>query len=478
VIMRDHTRISQMNCSYVRSMRWRGRVVGLFLFVFFLSLVFFSHSFLTSSVSSTATASSSDSCWRYARPMHSIECGGRDRDGDGSRGICRSSRPLLNSSLSMNCACGRGLDAGYCVSSGSKVRCLPSFVIAGAMKSGTGALLRWLEKHPHLQSGKGADNTNEIHFFGRNYEAAECKWSAYAQHFPRMSYKRASQVYTFDKSPDYMRDPEKIKQMALLVPSAKIIVTLRNPSSRAYSGFQHNCRHTRFVKVKRAYNHTFTGRPVPVGSVLRVDSEYNNDGSKEQDYTNIPMQHAQPLEKGKCTAIDFHRYAFGVNTGENSVAATESSSIADITPNGYQDIAIGHYEEQLRNIYASFPSNQVLVLFQEHMIRDTQSVLRRTEEFLGLPPFDYQENSMFTTKNGDQGFSYVWKEFWRSSKSSSSGNSGSGAVPFYGPLLPTTRTMLDEYYRHRNTKLKALLTEHGALTEAFPFPSSWPVSDA
>lgn len=33
---------------------------------------------------------------------------------------------------------------------GQQIRCLPSFMIVGAMKSGTGALLRWLGMHPSL----------------------------------------------------------------------------------------------------------------------------------------------------------------------------------------------------------------------------------------------------------------------------------------------------------------------------------------
>ena len=48
------------------------------------------------------------------------------------------------------CSCGQGLDAGDCVMIGQQIKCLPSFMIVGAMKSGTGALLRWLGMHPSL----------------------------------------------------------------------------------------------------------------------------------------------------------------------------------------------------------------------------------------------------------------------------------------------------------------------------------------
>ena len=77
-----------------------------------------------------------------------------------------------------NQTCAAAVDAGVCISGvtmshtpglrgvdDSPLRCLPSFVIAGTMKSGTGVLMRWLNIHPHVQSGRGEDGSNEIHFF-------------------------------------------------------------------------------------------------------------------------------------------------------------------------------------------------------------------------------------------------------------------------------------------------------------------------
>ena len=46
-------------------------------------------------------------------------------------------------------------NAGVCVRESSTLgfRCLPSFLIIGTMKSGTGELMAWLNRHPNLQSG-------------------------------------------------------------------------------------------------------------------------------------------------------------------------------------------------------------------------------------------------------------------------------------------------------------------------------------
>lgn len=188
---------------------------------------------------------------------------------------------------SSSCAAvSRLIDAGVCISGTAVVsinslrgrtnsdeiadkgvlRCLPSLVIAGTMKSGTGVLMRWLNTHPQLQSGVGEDGGNEIHFFSDNPAATvsvksqsssgmalnmpvlqlahsrsisnsytgSCDWQQYARRFPNFGLQssssdsrssssttpsvaaapillsRARQVYTFDKSPDYIRSPDKV----------------------------------------------------------------------------------------------------------------------------------------------------------------------------------------------------------------------------------------------------------------------------
>ena len=185
---------------------------------------------------------------------------------------------------SSSCATvSRLIDAGVCISGTAAIsvnrlrgrtssdeitdkgvlRCLPSLVIAGTMKSGTGVLMRWLNTHPQLQSGVGEDGGNEIHFFSddpatfsvtsqtssgtvsnmpvsqltpsRSISSSytgSCDWQQYARRFPNFGLQsirsdsrssssssvaaapillsRARQVYTFDKSPDYIRSPEKV----------------------------------------------------------------------------------------------------------------------------------------------------------------------------------------------------------------------------------------------------------------------------
>ena len=85
------------------------------------------------------------------------------------------------------------------------------------MKSGTGELMRWLNLHPMLSSGKSPLGRNEVHFFDTNiYDKSHCKLIEYAKLFPvqyNLNYTNQKRVLvaseksvTFDKSPSYIRN--------------------------------------------------------------------------------------------------------------------------------------------------------------------------------------------------------------------------------------------------------------------------------
>lgn len=111
----------------------------------------------------------------------------------------------------------RNINAGDCVyfTTIRKLFCLPLFIIAGTMKSGTGELMKWLNVHPSLISGKAKDGKREIHFFTGNLsKSSNCLWMDYIKFFPVDHYKSkadsiinpGSKMVTFDKSPDYIRN--------------------------------------------------------------------------------------------------------------------------------------------------------------------------------------------------------------------------------------------------------------------------------
>lgn len=206
--------------------------------------------------------------------------------------------------------------SSFSSSSHQHYRCLPSFLIIGAMKSGTGELMKWLNLHPFLQVGNGFEyyerrqqllepqtyssssknslletkNLKEVHYFskflsshrhhnqlhqhpnssdhrsqpssashahlyeppsGPHLSSME-KWSMlseYLNYFPEFTHDEAESIYTFEKSPDYIRNSAILSLISEVLPSIKLILQLRNPAIRALSEFQHHCRKKRFIKL-------------------------------------------------------------------------------------------------------------------------------------------------------------------------------------------------------------------------------------
>jgi hypothetical protein len=103
---------------------------------------------------------------------------------------------------------------------------LPTFVIVGAMRSGTTALARHLGAHPDVFMAE----EKEIHFFDRHWARGQ-DW--YRGRFVRASGERM----VGEATPAYLYHPEVPARMAEVLPEARLIAILRNPVDRAYSHY-------------------------------------------------------------------------------------------------------------------------------------------------------------------------------------------------------------------------------------------------
>jgi hypothetical protein len=104
---------------------------------------------------------------------------------------------------------------------------LPNFFIAGAMRSGTTSLTRYLDAHPEVFIPR----VKEIHFFDLNHADKGIGW--YEEHFSTVAGERA----IGDATPSYMYLEDAVVRMARALPTARIIAILRNPVDRAYSHY-------------------------------------------------------------------------------------------------------------------------------------------------------------------------------------------------------------------------------------------------
>ena len=288
----------------------------------------------------------------------------------------------------------RGIDAGVCVYpvpvpyrqsfstsqtlrvkySKNNIRCLPSFIIAGAMESGTGALTSWLNAHPNLEVGQlkyseiferpyiskafGSARIPvlvrhgiELHYFSKNISKNHSNWLSYAKYFPVMTRKQAEATLTFEKSPTYMRSLSAMQRLHRLLPSVKLIVLLKNSVKRAISEINHHCSRSRYVKFTRDDIHkiSINGVHYKKGDVVfredRTHYKYMDKVIRPSYITTNDLDQAvdesfYEVLKHPCSPNDIDKYFFG-NTTKGDMK--ESSTLP-------QEITNGFYLEQLQNI--------------------------------------------------------------------------------------------------------------------------------
>lgn len=110
----------------------------------------------------------------------------------------------------------------------STLRTLPDFLVIGGMRCGSSSLHTWLGGHPDLE----LPDRKEIHYFDFRYERG-LGW--YRSHFPLTS----KGLSTFETTPSYMVHPLAAARAASLLPDARLIALVREPTQRAWSHYRH-----------------------------------------------------------------------------------------------------------------------------------------------------------------------------------------------------------------------------------------------
>jgi len=106
----------------------------------------------------------------------------------------------------------------------------PDFVIAGAPKAGTTALLGWLSLHPQLW----CHPRKELHCFDELHDLGAA-W--YRAQFP--PFEPAAGIRRGEATPTYLGHPQAPQRLAAQIPQGRVIVLLRDPIARAISWVQH-----------------------------------------------------------------------------------------------------------------------------------------------------------------------------------------------------------------------------------------------
>jgi hypothetical protein len=118
-------------------------------------------------------------------------------------------------------------------------RMTPSFLICGGQRCGTTSLYRALSAHPVVLKAvlhKG------VHYFDTSYRRG-MGW--YQGHFPlrrtadKLEQRHGVPAQAFESSPYYMYHPQAAARIAHDLPTAKLVVLVRDPVERAYSQHAH-----------------------------------------------------------------------------------------------------------------------------------------------------------------------------------------------------------------------------------------------
>jgi hypothetical protein len=202
-------------------------------------------------------------------------------------------------------------------------RPLPDFIIIGTQKSGTTSLHTYLGEHPKLLKSY----EKEVHFFDGGLDPAIDNYKKgqawYRAHFP---YKRlGSDSKVFEASPLYIFNPLVPGRMADLIPQAKIIAILRNPTERAISHYFH--------ETQRGYE------SLPIMEAFVAEEQRLKSAMESKDYKSYSFVH--------------HSY--------------KSRS---------------RYAEQLERYFKHFPRQQILILTSDEFFRDQNKVIRRVIDFV------------------------------------------------------------------------------------------------
>ena len=327
-------------------------------------------------------------------------------------------RPILKGKV-----CAQAVDAGFCIDEPKKpLRCLPSFIVAGAQKAATGWLRQRLAAHPSLAQGGG----KEVHYFDKLQNLHEWR-SVYLDNFAT-----PSALITYEKTPDYLPNATALKSIYSLIPSVSLIFMLRDPSSRAYSAYQHHCRKGRFYAGP-----TF---------------------SLEEDVTGRPL--AAP-----CAPEDFEAF---LRVDKGVVTNTQTRLVT-----------WGLYANQIKEVRAlGFADEKLLVILSETAMKRPSLLLDAVVAWLGLERFDFSSLRTFTDALGRDQLREPGLTGWAKATYMQH-NSMMVRRHSPRPLLTSTRAALDSFYAAPNAELEVLLRGADRI-EVYPargaasvLPASW-----
>ena len=148
----------------------------------------------------------------------------------------------------------------------SSQRVLPKVICIGAQRCGTTTLARFLRSHPDCVPAI----RKECHYFDNNMHKTNTL-KRYLAYFPTVSEmsERGKDAFTFDVTPAYLVFEKVAENLARLIPEAKLLVLMRDPTLRAIS-------HCHLIRRRRADEKIQTSLTEQIEAELRLETDDPN----------------------------------------------------------------------------------------------------------------------------------------------------------------------------------------------------------
>jgi hypothetical protein len=234
----------------------------------------------------------------------------------------------------------------------SPARALPDFLILGTKRGGTTSMWNHLLDHPLVMPMfPAAQKLKSPHYFYWHFDRGP-RW--YRSHFAttrqrnRLARELDGQPLAGEASPYYLYHPYTPDRVRSLIPSAKLIVMLRDPVERAYSHYKERLR----------------------AGVESLAFEAALEAEDSRLHGEIAKMEADPLYYSRP-----HDYFT------------------------YRDRGV--YLPQLKRWFACYPREQICIVRSEDFYTDRQATFSTVCDFLGLPHHELQNAKRYNYKPAD-----------------------------------------------------------------------------
>lgn len=253
----------------------------------------------------------------------------------------------------------------------------------------------------HSSDGASADNDND----SDEYDAEQSS-RASDDNFIAAGDEDA-RVY-IDKSATYFDDPHVPRRASLLLPDARLVIMLVDPSERAYSWYQHMRAHGDAAAREYTFDQVVSGI-ADGGDATYASKQYANDSSS--------------------------RFA--------PLRALRSRCIHP-----------GFYYQHLARWLEHYPSNQVIIIDGQWFRHHPAAVLNKLQMVLRVEPqMDYRKHLVYDKRKG-----FYCQRIERTGEIKCLGPSKGRKYP---PMSTRARAALDRLYLVHNKQLASLLLDIG-----------------